>query len=192
MSPLRTGAFALRGEVARPELLTVGDLTKRWRQRREEVVFNCLKDGPRRHSFAGPLLRDVVADAGPEFGGPGRKARTRFLLAVSGDDGHHTVLSWAEIDPDFGDVPVLLATELDGRGLEDEGPQLVVPSDYCGARYISAVTSVRVARWPDAPTAAAAPAEWPQAAAPGLAAGAPSLRRAAGALPVAAGSGDGE
>lgn len=65
-----------------------------------------------------------------------------FLLAVSGGDGHHAVLSWAEIDADFGNAPMLLATCLDGEDLDAAGTQLVVPSDRCGARYISAVTSI--------------------------------------------------
>jgi hypothetical protein len=52
------------------------------------------------------------------------------------------VLSWAEIDADFGDMPVLLATAVDGRSLEAEGCQLVVSSDRCGARYVSGITSL--------------------------------------------------
>lgn len=72
----------------------------------------------------------------------GCKDRSRFLLAVSGGDGHHSVLSWAELDADFGDSPVLLATRLDGEDLDEAGAQLVVPSDRCGARYVSAVTHV--------------------------------------------------
>ncbi|NEE27303.1 molybdopterin-dependent oxidoreductase, partial [Streptomyces sp. SID7982] len=62
-----------------------------------------------------------------------RKDRSRFLLAVTGGDGHHAVLSWAEIDADFGDAPVLLATRMDGRPLEPDGSQLVMPRDRCGA-----------------------------------------------------------
>ncbi|GAA3732591.1 molybdopterin-dependent oxidoreductase [Streptomyces tremellae] len=160
----RTAAFTLDGEVASPARLTVGDLRTRWRQRRADVVFHCLKAGPQPHSFSGPLLRDVVADAGPVFGGPGRKARAGFVLAVDGGDGHGTVLSWAEIDADFGNVPVLLATDMDGRGLEAEGAQLVVPSDHCGARYVSAVTAVRLTGWPR--VAALMARELPAAAAP--------------------------
>lgn len=43
---------------------------------------------------------------------------------------------------DFGDSPVLLATRLDGEELDEAGAQMVVPSDRCGARYVSAVTHV--------------------------------------------------
>ncbi|GHB50959.1 hypothetical protein GCM10010347_20830 [Streptomyces cirratus] len=71
-----------------------------------------------------------------------REDRSRFLLAVSGGDGHHTVLSWAELDADFGGAPVLLAARLDGADLDGAGAQRVVPSDRCGARYVSAVTHV--------------------------------------------------
>jgi DMSO/TMAO reductase YedYZ molybdopterin-dependent catalytic subunit len=141
-APASTAPLLLRGEVARPLSLTVADLRERWEQRHADVVFNCAKSGPRPHTFDGPLLRDVVQDAGPAFDARRRKDRSRFLLAVTGGDGHHTVLSWAEIDADFGDIPILLATAMDGRPLDAEGTQLVVPSDRCGARYVSAVTSV--------------------------------------------------
>lgn len=122
----------------------MADLRERWEQHRVDVVFNCAKRGPQRHTFEGPLLREVIADAWPAVGHRRRKDRARFLVAVTGGDGHHTVLSWAEIDADFGNLPVLLGAVLDGRSLEREGSQLVVPSDYCGARYVGAITSVWV------------------------------------------------
>ncbi|MFJ5111550.1 molybdopterin-dependent oxidoreductase [Streptomyces sp. NPDC088551] len=142
-APGRT-AFTLRGEVACPLSLTVADLRERWEQHHAEVVFDCATSGPRRHTFEGPLLREVVDEAKPVFDARRRKDRSRFLLAVTGGDGHHTVLSWGEIDADFGNVPILLATAMDGRSLESAGSQLVVPTDRCGARYISAITSVWV------------------------------------------------
>ena len=79
--------------------------------------------------------------AEPAFNAALRKDRSRFMLAVTGGDGHHAVLSWAEIDADFGDSPILLAVAMDGRHL-DAGSQLVVPTDRCGARYVSAITGV--------------------------------------------------
>ncbi|MGW6534497.1 molybdopterin-dependent oxidoreductase [Streptomyces sp. NPDC055051] len=135
-------SFALWGDVARPATLTVADLRQGWDQHRAEVVFDCATAGPQHHVFAGPLLRDVVTVARPRFDPARRKERSRFLLAVRGGDGHHTVLSWAEIDADFGDAPVLLATRMDDRDLDAAGTQLVVPSDRCGARYVSAVTGI--------------------------------------------------
>ncbi|MFD7715161.1 molybdopterin-dependent oxidoreductase [Streptomyces sp. NPDC059814] len=141
--PLLT-PFDLLGDVERPATLTVEDLRSGWEQHRAEVVFDCATNGPQHHSFEGPLLRDVVLGAHPVFDARGRKDRSRYLVAVTGGDGHHTVLSWAEVDADFGNVPVLLATGMDGRGLDAAGSHLVVPADRCGARYISAITHVWV------------------------------------------------
>ncbi|GGY10266.1 molybdopterin-dependent oxidoreductase [Streptomyces tanashiensis] len=151
----RTGAFAIWGDVALPATLTVADLRRDWIQHRTEVVFDCATDGPQEHTFEGPLLRDVVAAARPGFDPARRKERSRFLLAVSGGDGHHALLSWAEIDSDFGDAPVLLATRMDEQWLDTPGSQLVVPSDRCGARYVSAVTGIWIGafRTPRAPEA---------------------------------------
>lgn len=69
------------------------------------------------------------------------RAAVVFDCATAGPQ-HHTVLSWAEIDPDFGNAPVLLATRMDDEELDAAGTQLVVPSDRCGARYVSAVTGI--------------------------------------------------
>ncbi|MEV6568477.1 helix-turn-helix domain-containing protein [Streptomyces kronopolitis] len=44
-------------------------------------------------------------------------------------------------------APILLATALDGGPLDGAGSQLVVPSDRCGARYISAITGIWVGAW---------------------------------------------
>ncbi|MEU3186024.1 molybdopterin-dependent oxidoreductase [Streptomyces sp. NPDC006923] len=137
-----TRRFTLRGELLRPATLSVGDLREGWEQHRTEVSFDCASKGPQGHLFEGPLLREVVIGAGPAFDPRRRKDRSRYLLAVTGGDGHHTVLSWAELDADFTNTPVLLATRMDGRPLDAEGSQLVVPSDRCGARYISAITSI--------------------------------------------------
>ncbi|BFP53374.1 molybdopterin-dependent oxidoreductase [Streptomyces griseus] len=136
--------FALVGELHRPVTLTVTDLRGRWEQHRAEVTFDCAKEGPQHHTFEGPLLQAVASDAGPAFDVRRRKDRSRFLLSVTGGDGHHAVLSWAEIDADFGDAPVLLATRMEGRPLEPDGSQLVVPRDRCGARYVSSITRVWV------------------------------------------------
>ncbi|MFD4478814.1 molybdopterin-dependent oxidoreductase [Streptomyces sp. NPDC058471] len=140
--PVRTGTLAVRGDIGRPGTLTVADLRERWEQHESAVVFDCATNGPQHHTFSGPLLREVAGDALPAFDARRRKDRSRFVLAVTGGDGHHTVLAWAEIDADFGDAPILLATRLDGRELDAVGSQLVVPSDRCGARYISAIRSI--------------------------------------------------
>ncbi|MFE3519327.1 molybdopterin-dependent oxidoreductase [Streptomyces sp. NPDC059166] len=135
--------IALTGDLARPATLTVRDLLA-WPQHRVGVSFECATSGVRRHRFAGPLLHDVLRDAGPGFDPVRRKDRLRFLIALSGVDGHHVLLSWAEIDPDFGRAAVLLAVSVDDTPLDLAGPQLVLPRDRCGARHISGIDTIRV------------------------------------------------
>lgn len=143
-APAQTRPFTVHGEVASPLTLSVADLRERWDEHRADVTFDCATSGPQHHTFHGPLLREVVGLAAPRFDPGKRKLRSRFLLAVSGGDGHRTVLAWAEIDADFGGCPALLATRMDDEGLDTAGAQLVVPTDRCGARYISAVTGIWV------------------------------------------------
>ncbi|WP_327430215.1 molybdopterin-dependent oxidoreductase [Streptomyces sp. NBC_01236] len=133
----------LTGDLARPARLTVPDLLA-WPQRRVEVSFECATSGVQHHRFGGPLLHDVLRDAGPGFDPARRKDRLRFLIAVTGADGHHALLTWAEIDPDFADAPVLLAVGIDDTPLDRAGPQLVLPQDRCGARHISGINAIRV------------------------------------------------
>ncbi|MFJ9020263.1 molybdopterin-dependent oxidoreductase [Streptomyces sp. NPDC102259] len=135
--------LVLAGDLSRPARLTVPDLLG-WPQHQTEVAFECATSGVRHHRFTGPLLHEVLADAGPGFDPARRKDRLRFLIAVSGADGHHALLSWAEIDPDFGRAPVLLAVTIDDTPLDHAGPQLVLPQDRCGARHISGVNAIRV------------------------------------------------
>ncbi|MFF0744759.1 molybdopterin-dependent oxidoreductase [Streptomyces sp. NPDC004111] len=140
--PARTPVLAVTGAVGRPLRLTVAELRDRWPARTTVARFHCVTSGTRLHTFRGPLLREVLTAAAPEFGPARRKDRSRALIEVHGEDGHGTVLSWAEIDEDFGDAPALLATALDGQPLDACGSQLVVPTDRCGARYISGITRV--------------------------------------------------
>ncbi|WP_411086733.1 molybdopterin-dependent oxidoreductase [Streptomyces sp. 061-3] len=135
--------LALTGDLARPARLTVSDLHA-WPQHRVRVSFECATSGIQHHGFTGPLLHDVLSAAGPVFDPARRKDRLRFLIAVTGADGHHALLSWAEIDPDFGRAAVLLAVSIDDTPLDRAGPQLVLPQDRCGARHISGINAIRV------------------------------------------------
>ncbi|MGW5369254.1 molybdopterin-dependent oxidoreductase [Streptomyces sp. NPDC004009] len=133
----------LTGDLSRPARLTVPDLLG-LPQHRVAVSFECATSGVQHHRFSGPRLHDVLAGAGPSFDPVRRKDRLRFLIAVTGKDGHHAVLSWAEIDPDFAGAAVLLAVTVDGTPLDALGPQLVLPQDRCGARHVSGITAIRV------------------------------------------------
>jgi hypothetical protein len=113
-------------------------------QHESDVAFTCRRSGLRRHRFTGPLLLDVLRGAGPVFAGGERKDRLRFLISLRAADGHRIVLSWAEIDPEFGNSPILLGLTRDGVPLDDQGPHLVVPGDACGARNVSGIVDLHV------------------------------------------------
>jgi DMSO/TMAO reductase YedYZ molybdopterin-dependent catalytic subunit len=137
----------LTGDIARPLRLTVADL-RDWPEHEADVSFDCASSGIQHHHFRGPLLYDVLRAARPAFDPASRRERLRFLIAVTGLDGHLALLSWAEIDPDFGRAPVLLATRIDTTPLDAYGPQLVLPQDRCGARHISAISAIRTTSHP--------------------------------------------
>ncbi|MFE4419616.1 molybdopterin-dependent oxidoreductase [Streptomyces sp. NPDC056817] len=143
MVPVTLAELDLTGDLVRPARLTVRDLLG-WPQHGAGVAFDCATSGVQHHRFTGPRLYDVLSAAGPGFDPARRKDRLRFLIAVTAADGHHALLSWAEIDPDFADAPVLLAVTIDGSRLDGAGPQLVLPQDRCGARYVSGVRAIRV------------------------------------------------
>ena len=54
------------------------------------------------------------------------------------------MLSWAEIDPEFGNSAILLGLARDGVRLDDQGPHLVIPGDACGARNVSGIVDLHV------------------------------------------------
>ena len=142
---VETGHVLLAGDLGAPRLITIGEL--RGLPRHEvEVSFTCRRSGTRRHRFAGPLLVEVLRGAEPAFDPAERKDRLRFLISVLGRDGHHAVLSWGEIDPEFGNVAAVLGVSMDGCEL-DEWPHLAVPGDRCGGRHISQIT--HISTWAD-------------------------------------------
>ncbi|MGI5324295.1 hypothetical protein [Actinomadura nitritigenes] len=141
----------LAGDLERAAPLSVADL-RAMPQRIVEAGFACGRLGEQRHVYTGPLLLDVLLAAGPRFDPVIGKDRVRFLIAVTGRDGHTAVMSWGEIDPRYGGGAALLATRVDGRAMDADGPQLVVPGDVAGGRYVSRIATI----WTGPATAAGA------------------------------------
>ena len=70
----------------------------------------------------------------------------RKLVSVTGSDGYQVDLSLGELDPAFGDEPILLAyADTDGQLAGGDGfARLVVPGDTAGGHYVSNVASLTV------------------------------------------------
>jgi hypothetical protein len=81
-------------------------------------------------------------------------AQTTLYIVVIGTDGYETVVSEGEIDPGFGNAPILLGWAENGvvlsqvpyNSTEYKGPaQLVVPTDTHGGRYANQICRIKVA-----------------------------------------------
>lgn len=144
VAPAATGkpTFVVDGHVARPLTLSVADLRRF--PTRHEVVRYIAAGKQETHRFRGALLTDVLAAAKPQFDPAVKHDELRHAVLVSAIDDYATVLSWGEIDPGFANTEVLLASEEDGHALAR--PQLVVPSDKEGGRYVHDVSSVSLLR----------------------------------------------
>lgn len=107
---------------------------------------------PEAHTYTGVRLFDVLAHVGIAGDPATHNPLLRRYLIVTAKDGYQIVVSGGELDPNFGDAPMLLAWEQDGAPLSSEdGPvRLVVPGDRKGGRYIYGIVRIDV-RSIDAP-----------------------------------------
>lgn len=95
-------------------------------------------------SYEGPLLWSILEARGIGDA-PGHNAQLKHALIVEGRDGYRILFSVGEIDPDFGNASIQLATEKDGKALPGaEGYRLIVPGDKRGARYVRDVVRIDV------------------------------------------------
>jgi|SRR5579875_1149170 len=97
-----------------------------------------------RHDFTGVRLLDLLA---PILGYPADDSRRlRLSVVVSATDGYAATIAWGEIDPNFGNQPVMLAWHRDGAALPaGYGPlQLVVPGDEHSGRCVHGIAFIVV------------------------------------------------
>jgi DMSO/TMAO reductase YedYZ molybdopterin-dependent catalytic subunit len=68
-----------------------------------------------------------------------------MYVVATGSDDYRVVISLAELDPEFGNQPDLIAYALGGAGLGANGfARLVVPNDGKGGRSVSNLVSLDV------------------------------------------------
>ena len=131
-----TGLVTNPGPVAVADLQALGS----------ETVDVTYESGgtPEDHQFTGVRLYDALEHVGLAFDPAARNPLLTAYIVITANDGYQVVLSDGEIDPNFGDAPMLLAWEQDGAPLEgDGGPlRLVVPGDLRGGRYIHGIVSI--------------------------------------------------
>ena len=150
------------GDVNTPIELSVPQLRALPGQETLNITFLNHLGAAQSHSETGPTLWNVLALAAGgikvppptpnEYVGEPAKQTTLYVVIV-GTDGYETVVSEAEIDPGFGNAPILLGWAEDGVVLADvpynstefKGPaQLVVPTDTHGGRYANQICRIKV------------------------------------------------
>ncbi|MGV3601251.1 MAG: molybdopterin-dependent oxidoreductase [Dyadobacter fermentans] len=137
-----TATLTVSGEVATPLELKPQDLVA-MKQNSQKVKD---RDG-KEHEFKGVALIEILEKAGVTTGAKLRGENLAKYALITAADGHEVLYALAEIDPEFTDQVILLATEKDGQPLPSgEGPfRIITAKDKKPARWIREVRSIKIA-----------------------------------------------
>jgi len=96
--------------------------------------------------YEGVPAREILQLAGAPLGKQLRGPNMTMCIVAGGSDGYQAVFALAEFDPGFTDQVILVADHRDGQPLNSrEGPlRLIVPSDKRPARWVRALTTLRL------------------------------------------------
>jgi hypothetical protein len=151
------------GYVNTPVTLTVPQIAALPGQETLNITYLNHLGVAQSHSETGPTLWTVlnIAAGGIKVPPPTPNeyvgepaAQTTLYILIIATDGYETLVSEAEVDPDFGNAPILLGYAEDGvmlsqvpyNSTEYKGPaQLVVPTDTHGGRYANQICRIKVA-----------------------------------------------
>jgi DMSO/TMAO reductase YedYZ molybdopterin-dependent catalytic subunit len=140
----RANSISIEGAVEHPGSLTLADLQRE--AATTEAVSLKTGRGVLTGKFTGvllwTLLQRAVIRVSPEI----RNDVMRHTILVTSSDGYTTVLSAAEIDPEFGGERAIVAYAKDGQLLTDKRgfARLIFPADQSAGRAISGVSSIIV------------------------------------------------
>ena len=134
-------ALKVTGEVTTPLELKREDLAS------FRKVSHTVKDRDgKEHEFSGVALIEILEKAGVTTGSKLRGENLAKYILIQAADGYEVVYSLPEIDPEFTDQVIFLATEKDGQPLPSgEGPlRIITPNDKKQARWIREVRAIKV------------------------------------------------
>ena len=104
-------------------------------------------------NYTGTTLWNLLADAGGVTTSTAKNDILSKFVIATGSDGYKAAFSLGEIDPAFGNQPVLVAyADTSGQLGPDasEGlARMVVPGDIAGGRYVSDLVSLQVKSLPE-------------------------------------------
>jgi len=150
-SPVASTTFTIGGEVTVPLTLSAADLAAMTSQ--EINVSFASGSGVQTHTEKGPLLWDLIQKAGVKDDGKGKNPSMRWYVLITANDGYQLIIAGADLDPGFGNAPILVSYEEDGQPIAGaKGPvRIVAPGDKKGGRYVSGVASIEVRTLGSAP-----------------------------------------
>jgi DMSO/TMAO reductase YedYZ molybdopterin-dependent catalytic subunit len=131
--------LAVTGIVANPLHLSLADL--RGLPSAHVAVSQASGHGPVTLDCTGVTIASLLKKAAPAFG-PKNNANLAHTLLITADDGYAVALSLGEIDPDYGHVEPIVATDCSGKPLA--APRLVVPGDIHAGRAVNGIVSIEV------------------------------------------------
>lgn len=143
---------AVSGDVADPGFYNLPDLTPVT----TEAATYSASGAPVSNTYAGITLRNLLdAAGGVDMTSAKNDVLSKFVIAT-GADGYKAAFSLGEIDPKFGDQPVLVASSDVAGQIGPTGSdglaRMVVPGDHAGGRYVSDLVDLHVGSLPEPPT----------------------------------------
>jgi hypothetical protein len=139
----------LAGDVADPGFYNIPDITP---ATTESVTYKAAGI-PVSDTYTGTTLWNLLNTAGGVTVTSAKNDILSKYVIATGSDGYTAVYSLGEIDPQFGNQPILVASSDTSGQLGPKGSdglsRVVVPSDIAGGRYVSDLVSLKVASLPE-------------------------------------------
>jgi DMSO/TMAO reductase YedYZ molybdopterin-dependent catalytic subunit len=138
----KEASVKISGEVTTPMEIKLADM----QQLQQTQVSRKDKDG-KDHMYTGVLLSAILQRAGATMGKDLKGENLTKYATVEASDGYQVVFALAELDKDFTDRQIILATQIDGKPLAPaDGPsRIIVQDEKKPARCIKQVTAIKVA-----------------------------------------------
>src|SRR5450432_3495420 len=142
------GSLHVGGQVLNPLTLSADDLKNNYVAQKADVTYLSGTDTVKA-SFTGVYLRDILDAAQVNYNPDQKNDTLSMYIVATGSDGYQAIIAYGDIDPNYGNLPILVAYAQDGNTITQGGPiRLVVPGDSHGGRYVSMLVSLEVRRGP--------------------------------------------
>src|ERR1700744_5612231 len=139
---VKEASVKITGEVTTPLDIKLTDLA----QYPQTDVTRKDRDG-KDHTYSGVILSAILQKAGVTLGKDLRGENLTKYVLVEASDGYQVTFALAELDKDFTDRTIILASQVDGAPLAaGDGPfRIIVQDEKKPARCIKMVTAIKIA-----------------------------------------------